>query len=180
MWHDSGWEAKAMTTLIANRDLTRQAPHSPRDRFGGFAILARTVDKCRASMAGTLGEYHYDCPLDKQLFEFKGISGAKFKTIVSFAKTYEEVALWLQANGIAKTAAEIERWSALAEAFKMKDMAALQGPEHGRELAEHCRKLGLEFEKATLFEWLEADDRASFQIVPRPPVQDRASPSASL
>lgn len=53
-----------MSTPIIDRDLTKQAPHSPRDRIGGFAIASRTVDKCRASQAGTLGEYHYDCPLD--------------------------------------------------------------------------------------------------------------------
>jgi len=51
--------------------LTKQAPHSPRQRIAGFAIAARTVDKCRASLAGTLGEYHYDCPLDNKLFSFK-------------------------------------------------------------------------------------------------------------
>jgi hypothetical protein len=52
-----------MKTPIENRDLTKQAPHSPRDRYGDFAILGRTVDKCRASIAETLGEYHYDCSL---------------------------------------------------------------------------------------------------------------------
>ena len=40
-----------MNTPIITRDLTKQAPHSPRDRIGGFAIASRAVDKCRASLA---------------------------------------------------------------------------------------------------------------------------------
>ena len=75
-----------MNTPISTQDLTKQAPHSPRYRIGGFAIASRTVDKCRAEAAGKLGEYHYDCPLDKILFTFKGITGAEFKTAVQASK----------------------------------------------------------------------------------------------
>ena len=75
-----------MNKLIIDRDLTKQAPHSPRARLAGFAIAKRTVDKCRASLAGTPGEYHYDCPLDNMLFSFKGINGEQFKTAVQAAK----------------------------------------------------------------------------------------------
>src|SRR5580698_8249909 len=71
-----------MNTPIIDRDLTQQPPHSPRARIAGFAIASRTVDKCRASLAGKLGEYHYDCPLDNILFSFKGITGDQFKAVV--------------------------------------------------------------------------------------------------
>ena len=54
-----------MNAPIIARDLTKQAPHSPRERLAGFAIANRAVDKCRASLAGTLGEYRYDCPLER-------------------------------------------------------------------------------------------------------------------
>jgi hypothetical protein len=54
--------------LIVDRHLSLQAPHSRYDRGAGLAIACRAVDKCRASLAGTPGEYHYDCPLDKHLF----------------------------------------------------------------------------------------------------------------
>ena len=87
-----------MNTIIADQDLTKKAPHSPRNRIAGFAIASRTVDKCRASIAGKLGEYHYDCPLDNMLFGFKGIDGAQFKTAVQAAKNYEDVGAWLVAN----------------------------------------------------------------------------------
>ena len=97
-----------MNTPIIARDLTKQAPHSPRARLAGFAIARRTIDKCRASLAGTPGEYHYDCPLDNMLFSFKGISGEQFKTAVQAAKTYDDVGTWLLANGTKKSPEEIE------------------------------------------------------------------------
>ncbi len=152
-----------MKTNIEDRDLTKQPPHSPRDRFGGFAIIGRTVDKCRASISGRLGEYHYDCPLDNQLFGFKGINGEQFKKVVSTSQNYEDVAEWLQLNGTRKTPEEIEAWSEKVEAAQLKDVFAKHDQSEVREVAESCRKMGLDFNSATLFEWLEADDRASFE-----------------
>ena len=83
--------------LSLDRDLTKQAPHSPRERLGDFVIARRTIDKCRASLNGTLGEYHYDCPLDNMLFSFKGINGEQFKQAVQAAKSYEDVEVWWRA-----------------------------------------------------------------------------------
>ena len=48
-------------------DLTKQPPRSPRVRLGGYVILPRMLDKGRATIAGKNGEYHYACPLDKQI-----------------------------------------------------------------------------------------------------------------
>ncbi len=147
-----------MHTPIIDRNLTKQVPHSPRERTGGFAIADRTTDKCRASMAGTLGEYHYDCPLDNVLFSFKGITGAQFKTAVQAAKNYEDVGAWLLANGTKKTPAEIKAWSDEVEAGRM-----MKNPEKRGYFAEECKKLGLDPEKSSTFDWLEADDRANFK-----------------
>lgn len=154
-------ENKIMSTQMIDRDLTKQAPHSPRERIGGFVIAKRTIDKCRASLAGKLGEYHYDCPLDNVLFSFKGINGKQFKAAVKTAKTYEDVGTWLQTNGIKKTPAEIKAWSDDVEAESM-----MNEPEKRAYFVENCAKLGLKPEKSTTFDWLEADDRASFKSVP--------------
>lgn len=151
-----------MKTPIEDRDLTQQPPHSPRARFGGFAILARTVDKCRASLADSLGEYHFDCPLDNQLFGFKGINGAQFKVKVATAQSYEEVADWLKTAGTPRTPKEIEEWSDKVDSALLKDIPTFQTPDKKKEMQEECRKLGLDFDKVTLFEWLEADDEAAF------------------
>jgi hypothetical protein len=147
-----------MKTPIIDRDLTKQAPHSPRERNAGFAIASRAVDKCRASLAGTLGEYHYDCPLDNQLFSFKGITGEQFKAAVQGAKNYDDVGAWLQAHGTARTPAEIKTWSDEAEAA-----SPMKNPEKRGMFIENCARLGLNPQTNSTFDWLEADDRESFR-----------------
>lgn len=44
----------------------------------GAALAAHCVDKCRAVLAGTAGEYHSDCPLDRVWLDFTGI---KYKPV---------------------------------------------------------------------------------------------------
>jgi len=147
-----------MNTTIIARDLSKQAPHSPRERIAGFAIASRAVDKCRASLAGPLGEYHYDCPLDNQLFSFKGINGEQFQAAVQASKNYEAVGAWLQANGTAKTPVEIKAWSDEMEAGSL-----MKNPEKRAFFIEDCSRLGLNPEMNTTFDWIEADDRESFR-----------------
>ena len=146
-----------MNTPIIAQDLAKQAPHSPRERLAGFAIASRAVDKCRASLAGTLGEYHYDCPMDNMLFTFKGIDGEQFKTAVKASTNYEEIGAWLQANGTAKTPVEIKSWSDEMEAGSL-----MKDPEKRAYFIESCARLGLNPQTNTTFDWLEADDRATF------------------
>jgi hypothetical protein len=148
-----------MSTPITTRDLTKQAPHSPRQRLGGFVIAARTTDKCRASLEGKLGDYHYDCPLDNVLFGFKGVTGAQFKAAVQSAKTYEEIGEWLRKNGTPKTDAEIKAWSDSVESASLANHA---DPEKRAYFAERCKELGLDPNKTTTFQWLDTDDKASF------------------
>jgi hypothetical protein len=150
-----------MDITIVTRDLTKQSPHSPRQRIAGFAIATRTVDKCRASLAGTLGQYHYDCPLDNMLFSFKGINGAQFKDAVRASKNYEDVGAWLQANGTAKSPAEIKAWS-----DEMEAGSPMKNPEHRGRFIENCARLGLNPQMNTTFDWLEADDRETFRRKP--------------
>jgi hypothetical protein len=144
-------------TPITDRDLTKQAPHSPRFRVAGFVIAARTTDKCRANLAGTLGEYHFDCPLDNMLFAFKGINSAQFTIAVKAAKNYEDIGAWLLNNGVAKTPAEIKAWSDAIEAS-----SPMKNPERRGFFIENCHKLGLNPEMNSMFDWLEADDRHTF------------------
>ena len=147
-----------MSTPIIARDLTKQAPHSPRERIAGFVIVSRAVDKCRASLTGTLGEYHYDSALDKTLFDFKGITCEGFTTAVQAATYYEEIGAWLQANGTTKTEAEITTWSREMEASSL-----MKNPEKRSYFIQNCSELGLNPQMNTTFDWLEADDRESFR-----------------
>ena len=41
------------------KDLTKEYPRSPRETLGGYVILARCIDKCRAFLLGQNGEYNY-------------------------------------------------------------------------------------------------------------------------
>jgi hypothetical protein len=146
-----------MNTSSMSPDLTKKAPHSPRARLAGFVIANRAIDKCRASLAGTLGEYHYDCPLDNVLFSFKGITGEQFKTAVKAAANDVEVGAWLLANGAVKTPAEIKTWSDEMEAFSpMKD------PARRAHFMDNCSRLMLNPETNSIFDMLEADDRGGF------------------
>ena len=81
----------------------------------------------------------------------------QFKTAVQAAKNYEDVGAWLQTNGTTKTSAEIKTWSDEVEAG-----SPMKNPEKRAYFIENCTKLGLNPEKSTTFDWLEADDRASF------------------
>src|SRR5215471_19368716 len=100
-----------MKTKAIGKDLTKESPRSPRIRVGGYAILGRTLDKCRALVGGNIGEYHFDCPLDNMLFGFKGVKGDDFKAYVETGASDEEIAKWLNRNGIVKGEKEKQAWS---------------------------------------------------------------------
>jgi hypothetical protein len=72
-------------------DLTKQFPRSPRTRLGGVSMFPRTIDKARANLAGSLGEYIYDCKMDKVLFDTLGCSADEFLQAVRVSTTDGEV-----------------------------------------------------------------------------------------
>lgn len=93
-------------------DLTKQPPRSPRVRLGGYAILPRMLDKGRATLAGTNGEYHYNCPLDQRFVEFVGIDPEALKQELAAGKGDGEILEWINAHAKhQRTAPEIEAWS---------------------------------------------------------------------
>src|SRR6201992_4091659 len=100
-----------MNTKVTGKDLTKEAPRSPRERIGGYAILGRTLDKGRALLANKIGDYHFDCPLDNQLFGFKGVKGDEVKKLLEANKSDQEIASWLDTHGTPKTASEVKAWS---------------------------------------------------------------------
>src|SRR3982075_2714412 len=100
-----------MNTKVIGKDLTKEAPRSPRIRVGGYAILGRTIDKCRALVAGNIGEYHFDCPLDNMLFGFKGVKGDDFKAQIENGASDQQMAEWLTQKGGKKTRQKVKRWT---------------------------------------------------------------------
>jgi hypothetical protein len=93
-------------------DLTQRPPRSPRARLGGYALLPRMLDKCRAELAGTPGSFHYACPNDQRILTFLGVDPEALKAAVAKAKGDGEVLDWIHAHQKNKhTPAEIESWS---------------------------------------------------------------------
>ena len=55
-------------------DLSRDVPRSPYEKLGGIVFLPRGIDKGRADLARTLGEYECRTGRSARLFESLGIS----------------------------------------------------------------------------------------------------------
>ena len=96
---------------IPSLDLNTEVPRSPRTTLGGYVIAARTLDKCRAVIAGTEGEYHFNCPLDQLLFDFTGISADDFRDFVATGANDEEFAAWVQEKAKPHSKEEIIQWN---------------------------------------------------------------------
>ncbi len=94
-------------------DLTKMAPRSPNDRLGGIAMLPRTIDKARAKLAGTIGEYVYGTKsgFDTTLLEFLGVSESDFLNAVRTSPDDDAVLNWLHAHGRKHSAGEIEAFT---------------------------------------------------------------------
>jgi hypothetical protein len=96
-------------------DLTKQFPRSPRERLAGVAMLPRTIDKARARKAGTLGEYIFDCSMDRRLFESMRTDGEEFLGVVTAADNDAAVVSWFVRNGHMPRGAELESLNAEIE-----------------------------------------------------------------
>jgi Domain of unknown function (DUF5069) len=144
-----------MTTA---KDLTKEAPRSPRKRIGDYALMARMIDKGRATLNGTVGEYHFACPLDQMLFTYKGVQADDVKALLSSGASDEEILAWFNGHGAAKSVDETKTWSASVESYRPHD-----NPEKKEWFDGECANLGLDPAKTTLFDYLETDDRVSFK-----------------
>ncbi|MGD7652649.1 MAG: DUF5069 domain-containing protein [Verrucomicrobiales bacterium] len=92
-------------------DLTSQFPRSPRATLAGYVVAGRALDKCRAVIAGTNGEYHFGCPLDETFFSFAGITADAFKEFVATGADDDAVAAWIKENATAHTREEVVAWN---------------------------------------------------------------------
>ena len=140
------------------KDLTKEAPRSPRNRLGDYALLARMIDKGRADLEGKVGEYHFACPLDQMLCAFKGVTTDEVKKLLASGATDEQVVAWFNEHGTPKPAEEIKAWSTGIEGYRPYD-----NPEKKDWFVGECAKLGIKPEASTLVDYLETDDAASFK-----------------
>jgi len=104
-------------------DLTKEFPRSPRAMVGGFVVAARTLDKCRATLAGTNGEYHFDCPLDRTFFDFAGVDSDAFRDFVGTGADDEEVGQWIKEHTSVKDATDVAIWNNKMRCTRPCDMS---------------------------------------------------------
>lgn len=93
-------------------DLTSSYPRSAKDTIAGVAMIARTTDKAKAKARGNIGDYHYNCPMDANVFSFLGIDHEKFLQVVADAKDDGEIEAFVNGYASKKKPAEIAAWNA--------------------------------------------------------------------
>ena len=86
------------------------------------------------------------------------MTGDDFKAEVEKGASDVEMAKWLDTKGERKTQEEKKTWSDEVEATRPYD-----NPERREWFAEQVKPHGLDPAKTTLFDWLEVDDKASYQ-----------------
>jgi Domain of unknown function (DUF5069) len=140
-------------------DLTQRPPRSFRVRLGNYVVLARMLDKGRATLAGKNGEYHYDCTTDQHLVQFLGFDPEALSKELAAGKSDGEILEWVQTDSETPRAPwEIEGWSAFMDK-RTPDTDA----ETLASFAEHLGGLSKTREDVkTFFEFGELDDYVSF------------------
>ena len=139
-------------------DLTQRPPRSPRARLGGFVILPRMLDKGRATIAGTHGEYNYACPLDQRFLDFAGIDPDALKEQLVQGKGDGEILSWIRENAKhERTEFAIEAWSGFCE---RRCPADIESRQHFNEMQSKLAPAREDI--VTWFDMLDLDDYASF------------------
>jgi len=150
---------KIMKTQHSSIDLTQRPPRSFRVRLGNYVILARMLDKGRATLAKKNGEYKYNSGTDQHLVRFLGLDAKALLKELAAGKGDGEMLEWVQAHSKTPRAPwEIDAWSAFMEK---------RGPDSDAEtlafFAEYLGQLSKTREDVkTWFEAIELDDYASF------------------
>jgi hypothetical protein len=152
---------KSTTKKIVNiyaPDLTQRPPRSPRVRLGGYVILPRMLDKCRATLMGRAGEFNFNCPLDQHFLNFAGIDPLQLKKQVALDKGDGELLDWIQTNAKNKRSPfEIAAWSAGQEQRTAADLDSRKYFNDAQaKLAPKREDVG------TWFDLLDIDDFVTF------------------
>lgn len=139
-------------------DLTQRPARSPRVRLGGYVMLARVLDKARASLIGKAGDYKYGNPMDQHFFAFTGIAQEALLEQVKTGAGDWELLLWVNANASPKRAPhEIRAWSAWLESAPVGEAEDLEW------FAAQARRLNpARTDLQTIMDYLDADDHVSF------------------
>ena len=122
-------------------------------------MLARIVDKGRAEIAGTAGEYKYNNPMDHHFFRFTGLTAEALRAELEKGKGDGEIVTWVEENAPKQRMPwEIEHWS---------NWLSQRGPDGDTETLELFTKRVGDISKTredvkTWFDYLDLDDHVTF------------------
>jgi hypothetical protein len=137
-------------------DLTQRPPRSPRITLGGYVIMPRMLDKGRAELSGSAGEYHFACPLDQRFLEFAGLKADDIRRLLQEGKSDTEILVWVRENST-RSDFEIVAWSEYQLRRGPSDNESRQDFNDAiQKLAPHRDDL------STWFDMLDLDDYVSF------------------
>jgi len=111
-------------------DLTQSPPRSFRVRLGNYVVLARMLDKGRATLAGKNGEYHYNCSTDQRLVQFLGFDPDALLKELATGQGDGEMLEWVQAHSKTPRSA----WEIEACLLSWKNARRTAMPKHLRSL----------------------------------------------
>jgi Domain of unknown function (DUF5069) len=140
-------------------DLRTNFPRSMKFKLAGYAHLARMIDKCRAVLAGTEGEYIYPCPMDERLMEFVGITSEQLTAAVKANSTDEGVVTWLGKTAQPHQPAELEDWN---------QQLLARGPSSPDSAARFKKYLAaIDPSRTDITAWSDVQDLEEGRVVPR-------------
>ena len=130
-----------------------------RDKLAGYAHLVRMIDKCRAVLAGTEGEYIYPCPMDERLLEFVGITSDQFTAAVRSHPNDHQIVAWFTQIARSHELAELEAWN----------QKLLQRGPSSPESAVRFKKYldAIDPSRADITAWSDLQDLEEGRTVPR-------------
>lgn len=139
-------------------DLTKRPPRSTRVRLGGYVLLPRIIDKCRAVLAGTNGDFKYACPLDMEFFEFVSIDPDALRRQVEAGLGDTALLEWVRNNaGTKRSPYEIHLWSRYMED---RVPSGVEKREYFNQA--HRDNAPDRDDISTWFDWLDLDDYTSY------------------
>ncbi|MEA2665291.1 MAG: hypothetical protein QOI11_2235 [Candidatus Eremiobacteraeota bacterium] len=145
---------------LQNLDLTTSYPVSVKEKLFGIVQLKRTIDKGIAAAHGNVGEYHYDCPMDKAVFAFLGLEAQPLLDVIKQARSRADIEAYVKPFVEKKSPAELEEWN--AEWLKRGPAAGSEGEKYFLEL-----RAQLAPERTDITSWPDLLDLDEKREVPR-------------
>jgi len=92
-------------------DLRFEPPSSVHAKYHGVVMLARVTDKAKAAAFGHLGEYNFNCPLDRAVLGYLQIDGEEYLRVVRAAKGEADIEAYVLPFIAKKSPEDIEKWN---------------------------------------------------------------------